>query len=203
MRHVKLKLVAASACALLLAASASNPAWADDLGSNQEAKQDDGFFDGMADDAGDFFTDVGDFFADDVGDFFADDVGDFIVDDVPEFFTEDVPSVFTGDETSQAAVSASDPYAGKPKTLTDKASVKETQALLNAKGYKAGTADGIIGRNTRGAIRSYQKDNKLRTTGLVTDQLLLHLKGVRPQAPSVAEAPKPEEEREPAFTRDQ
>lgn len=195
MRHVKLKLVAASACALLLAASASNPAWADDLGSNQEAKQDDGFFDGMADDAGDFFTDVGDFFADDVGDFF--------VDDVPEFFTEDVPSVFTGDETSQAAVSPSDPFAGKPKTLTDKASVKQTQALLNAKGYKAGTADGIIGRNTRSAIRSYQKDNKLRMTGLVTDQLLLHLKGVRPQAPSVAEAPKPEEEREPAFTRDQ
>ncbi len=186
MRHVKLKVVAASACALLLAASAWNPVWAEDLGSNQEAKQDDGFFDGMADDAGDFFSDVGDFFADDVGDFFADDV--------PEFFTEDVPSVFTGDETSQAAVSPSDPFAGKPKVLTDKASIKEAQSLLNAKGYKAGTADGIAGRKTRNAIGAYQKDNKLRVTGAVTDQLLLHLKGVRPQAPSVAEAPKPKAE---------
>ncbi len=186
MRHVKLKLVAASVCALLLAGSAWNPAWAEDLGSKQEAKQDDGFFDGMADDAGDFFSDVGDFFADDVGDFFADDV--------PEFFTEDVPSVFTGDETSQAAVSPSDPFAGKPKVLTDKASIKQAQSLLNAKGYKVGTADGIAGRKTRKAIGAYQKDNKLRVTGAVTDQLLLHLKGVRPPAPAVAEAPKPREE---------
>ncbi len=186
MRHVKLKLVAASVCALLLAVSAWNPAWAEDLGSKQEAKQDDGFFDGMADDAGDFFSDVGDFFADDVGDFFADDV--------PEFFTEDVPSVFTGDETSQAAVSPSDPFAGKPKVLTDKESIKEAQSELNAKGYKVGTADGIAGRKTRKAIGAYQKDNKLRVTGAVTDQLLLHLKGVRPPAPAVAEAPKPREE---------
>ncbi len=186
MRHVKLKLVAASTCALLLAVSAWNPAWAEGLGSKQEAKQDDGFFDGMADDAGDFFSDVGDFFADDVGDFFADDV--------PEFFTEDVPSVFAGDETSQASASPSDPFAGKPKLLTDKASIKEAQSLLNAKGYKAGTADGIAGRKTRNAIGAYQKDNKLRVTGAVTDQLLLHLKGVRPPAPAVAEAPKPREE---------
>ena len=200
MRHVKLKLVAASVCALLLAVSAWNPAWAEDLGSKQEAKQDDGFFDGMADDAGDFFSDVGDFFADDVGDFFADDV--------PEFFTEDVPSVFTGDETSQASVSPSNnPFAGKPIVLTDKASIKEAQSLLNAKGYKAGTADGIAGRKTRNAIGAYQKANKLRVTGAVTDQLLLHLKGVRPPAPAVAEAPKPKEESTEApkrsFIRDQ
>ena len=75
MRHVKFKLVAVSTCALLLAAAAWNPAWAEDLGSAQEAKQDEGFFDGMADDAGDFFSDVGDFFADDVGDFFSKDGG--------------------------------------------------------------------------------------------------------------------------------
>ncbi len=187
MRHVNLKLLTASACALLLAGSALGPAWADEAAAKQEAKQDEGFLDGMADDAGDFFEDVGSFFSD----------------DVPEFFTEDVPAAFTGDEASQASVSSSDPFAGKPKVLADKASIKETQSLLNAKGYKAGTADGIVGRNTRSAIRSYQKDNKLKVTGAVTDQLLLHLKGVRPPAPSVAEAPKPAEPRKRSFTRDQ
>lgn len=184
MRDVKLKLLAASACALLLA----GPAWAEDASTKQEAKQGSGFLDGMADDAGDFFEDVGSFFAD----------------DVPEFFAEDVPSAFSGDEAPQASVSDTDPFAGKPRLLTDKASIKETQSLLNTKGYKAGTADGIVGRNTRSAIRAYQKDNKLKVNGSVTDQLLLHLKGVRPQAPSVAKAPQPAEEpRKRNFTRDQ
>ena len=187
MRHANLKLLAVSACAFLLAASAWTPAVAEDLGSKQEAKQDEGFLDGMAEDAGDFFSDVGNFFAD----------------DVPEFFTEDVPSAFTSDEEAQASVSDGDPFAAPPRPLTDKASVKETQALLNAKGYKAGTADGIIGRNTRSAIRAYQKDNELRVTGSVTDHLLLHLKGVRPPTPSVAEAPKPKEEPKSSFIRDQ
>ena len=187
MRHANLKLLTASACALMLMASAWGPARADEAGTKQEAKQEDGFLDGMADDAGDFFSDVGSFFSD----------------DVPEFFTEDVPAAFTGEEESQASVSGTDPFAGKPKVLTDKASIKQTQSLLNDKGYKAGTADGIIGRKTRSAVRAYQKDNKLRVTGTVTDQLLLHLKGVRPQAPSVAAAPKPEQKRKPAFTRDQ
>ena len=185
MRHVKLKLLAASTTALLLAGAAFGPAWAEDPGTKQEASQDKGFLDGMADDAGDFFADVGSFFAD----------------DVPEFFTEDVPAAFSNDKASQASVSEDDPFAGDPKLLTDKASVKEAQALLNDKGYETGTADGIVGRNTRSAVRAYQKDNELRVTGKVTDHLLLHLKGVRPQAPNVAEAP--EEERRRSFTRDQ
>ena len=191
MRHVNLKLLAASACALTLVATtwgpAWAPAWAEEAGPKQEAKQEDGFLDGMADDAGNFFSDVGSFFSD----------------DVPEFFTEDVPAAFSDDEEAQASVSGADPFAGKPKLLTDKASIKQTQSLLNDKGYEAGTADGIVGRNTRSAIRAYQKDNELRVTGTVTDQLLLHLKGVRPQVPSVAEAPKPEKPRKRAFTRDQ
>ncbi|MDJ0945912.1 MAG: peptidoglycan-binding domain-containing protein [Kiloniellales bacterium] len=188
MRHANLKLLAVSACALLLVGAAWTSAWAEDLGSKQEAKQDDGFLDGMAEDAGNFFSDVGDFFAD----------------DVPEFFTEDVPAAFTGDDESQVSGSDDDPFAAPPKPLTDKAGIKETQALLNAKGYKAGTADGIVGRNTRSAIRAYQKDNQLRVTGAVTDHLLLHLQGVRPPAPSVAEAPKPEKkEPKSSFIRDQ
>lgn len=181
MRQVKLKLLAASACALLLA----GPAWAEDAGAEQQAKQEDGFLDGMAEDAGDFFEDVGSFFTD----------------DVPEFFTEDVPAAFSRDEAPQASA---DPFAGKPELLTDKAGIKETQSLLNAKGYKAGTADGIVGRNTRSAVRAYQKDNELKVTGRVTDQLLLHLQGVRPEPPSVATAPQPATEpRKRAFTRDQ
>ena len=143
------------------------PAAADESGAQNS---DGGFFEDLTDDAGDFFTDVGD------------------------FFTEDVPNAFTGEESAKASPDASDPFAGKPRVLTDKASVRKTQKMLNAKGYEAGPADGLMGRKTRAAISKYQKDNRLRVTGAVTDHLLLHLDGVRPEAPSVAKVPKREEE---------
>lgn len=141
------------------------------------AKEDGDFLEDLSDDAGDFFEDVGSFFAD----------------DVPEFFTEDVPDAFSGDSESQAAADPANPFAGQPKVMKDKRSITEAQALLNAKGYEAGPEDGLMGRKTRMAIGNYQKDNQLKVTGAVTDQLLLHLKGVRPTAPSVAKVPQKKE----------
>ena len=46
-----------------------------------------------------------------------------------------------------------------------RAEVKTMQTLLNKLGYPAGTPDGLMGRNSRAAIRAFQTDNKLTVTG--------------------------------------
>jgi len=48
----------------------------------------------------------------------------------------------------------------------------ELQSLLDAKGYRLGTPDGIIGYNTRKAIRSYQQSAGLPPDGYPTVSLL-------------------------------
>lgn len=52
--------------------------------------------------------------------------------------------------------------------------VRRAQAALNAKGYDSGPVDGIVGRQTRGAIRQFQADAGLPVTGTL-DQTLLAL----------------------------
>ncbi len=46
-------------------------------------------------------------------------------------------------------------------------SVKTLQAQLNAKGYNAGSVDGIFGRNTRAAVIAFQNANGLAADGIV------------------------------------
>ena len=46
-------------------------------------------------------------------------------------------------------------------------SVKRLQELLNAKGYNAGTADGIFGGATYNAVIAFQKANGLVADGYV------------------------------------
>jgi len=46
------------------------------------------------------------------------------------------------------------------------------QKILNALGYGAGAADGVIGQQTRRAIRAYQRDREFRVDGRVTRRLL-------------------------------
>ena len=43
------------------------------------------------------------------------------------------------------------------------------QSTLNNLGYKCGTADGVMGANTRSCIRSFQKTNNLRVTGSINE----------------------------------
>lgn len=43
--------------------------------------------------------------------------------------------------------------------------VREMQTLLNQQGYNVGMEDGIIGQQTREALRSFQKSEGLATTG--------------------------------------
>jgi len=44
-------------------------------------------------------------------------------------------------------------------------SILQMQQQLNALGYDAGTADGVMGQKTRNAISAFQEDNNLKATG--------------------------------------
>ena len=66
-----------------------------------------------------------------------------------------------------------------PGDLKEK--TRDVQQFLTDKGYDPGPVDGMMGRRTSSAIRSYQENNGLNITGQVSNELYLHL------------APKPEE----------
>ncbi len=61
------------------------------------------------------------------------------------------------------------------------ATIKKVQKKLNKKGYKCGTADGVMGKRTRKAIRLYQKLKGIKRTGNINKKLLksLHVKEVK------------------------
>lgn len=56
--------------------------------------------------------------------------------------------------------------------------VKRAQIGLDELGYNPGLADGLLGAQTRQAIREFEKDNKLDVTGTVTEVLLKKLEEV-------------------------
>ena len=53
--------------------------------------------------------------------------------------------------------------------------LKDVQRLLINLNYELGEVDGAIGRKTRAAIKSFQKDNDLPLSGKVTDALIVEL----------------------------
>ena len=55
---------------------------------------------------------------------------------------------------------------------SERAQVSAIQTVLNGLGYDAGTPDGILGPGTRTAVRAYQADNGLSTTGLIDETLV-------------------------------
>lgn len=54
----------------------------------------------------------------------------------------------------------------------EKEQVQELQKKLNEKGFSAGPVDGIVGPKTRGAIRSFQKQEGIAATGQPDQQTL-------------------------------
>jgi peptidoglycan hydrolase-like protein with peptidoglycan-binding domain len=56
------------------------------------------------------------------------------------------------------------------------AEIKEIQARLVLLGYTAGAIDGVVGDNTRNAIKAYQADHQLLTDGRPSTELLAHIK---------------------------
>lgn len=52
------------------------------------------------------------------------------------------------------------------------AAIKRVQTILNANGYDAGSADGIMGTRTISAIATFQKDNEMEPTGRIDEPLV-------------------------------
>ena len=52
------------------------------------------------------------------------------------------------------------------------AAIKRVQTILNANGYDAGSADGIMGTRTTSAIATFQKDNEMEPTGRIDEPLV-------------------------------
>ncbi len=57
------------------------------------------------------------------------------------------------------------------QTNMNKDVILKIQKALNAKDYKAGKADGVLGRDTRVALDKYQRDNSLATGGITYETL--------------------------------
>lgn len=55
---------------------------------------------------------------------------------------------------------------------TQRETVMDVQRLLNRLGHNAGVKDGVVGRDTRAAIRRFQAGNGLEETGAVAPQLI-------------------------------
>lgn len=66
---------------------------------------------------------------------------------------------------------------------SSRAQVEAVQTVLNGLGYEAGTPDGIAGAGTRTAIRAYQADSGLETTGTIDPGLV---EALNAQAQSLA-----------------
>ena len=66
--------------------------------------------------------------------------------------------------------------AEQPMNVAD---VRELQELLNRLGFDSGEPDGRVGRQTRSAIRAYQKQLSLPTDGYASNQLLERLRADR------------------------
>jgi peptidoglycan hydrolase-like protein with peptidoglycan-binding domain len=75
---------------------------------------------------------------------------------------------------------------------SDRDVVRAVQQALNARGYDAGPADGILGESTRDAIRTFESDADLELTGRVRPELLSALGIAAAAVPEAEEAKAPE-----------
>ena len=73
----------------------------------------------------------------------------------------------------EAAADADRP--AKPDIRKIRQRVAGVQQALAAIGYGHGKADGFMGRRTRAAIRAFQRDAGLRSTGRISDDLVIAL----------------------------
>jgi len=83
-------------------------------------------------------------------------------------------------ETVQTTLKVSDGYVKWEPILCETNVtgdiIRQLQQTLNQKGYKAGPVDGIYGARTTGAVRSYQRDEKMPGDGQLTIELVDALK---------------------------
>ena len=76
---------------------------------------------------------------------------------------------------SNAQSNKTEPKTSQPPNSSDKSLVINIQQELKALGYYNMKIDGIAGRGTFNAIKSYQQDNKLMPDGKPSKELLAHM----------------------------
>lgn len=67
----------------------------------------------------------------------------------------------------------------KADTVTDPDLIRQAQEILYNLNYEIDAIDGRMGEETREAIRSYQRNQNITETGILTVQLLLELRDAR------------------------
>jgi len=77
--------------------------------------------------------------------------------------------------TPNIAITNSIPIITIVQAAYNKETIYDVQEALNDAGYDCGTPDGISGKNTKAAIKKYQKDNDLKVTGKINKTLLKSL----------------------------
>ena len=89
-------------------------------------------------------------------------------------------------------VQKADGTASAGQTRYGTATIRKMQETLNARGYKAGTPNGVLGESTRTALRAFQKSENIVVTGRPNPRTLARL-GIDDPASagsSRADAPK-------------
>jgi len=71
---------------------------------------------------------------------------------------------YCGGHSAHAHVDGSCPYHAY---CVNSSMVRNVQKVLNSCGYKCGTADGILGKKTKQALKKYQKANGLKANGVI------------------------------------
>lgn len=77
---------------------------------------------------------------------------------------------------------------GLGPSLNTPETIASVQSKLNALGYSAGPADGVMGPSTRTAIRQYRTSKDLGDSSAITEDLVASLEAARPDAEAPAEA---------------
>jgi len=65
--------------------------------------------------------------------------------------------------------------AGGTQQKYGPATIRKVQETLNARGYKAGAANGVLGETTRSALRAFQKSENIVVTGNLNPRTLARL----------------------------
>lgn len=93
--------------------------------------------------------------------------------------TEKLPPTGTLDKPTLTALGVQK-AEGSPKYGA--ATIRKAQATLNARGYKAGAADGTMGESTRSALRAFQRSEQIAVTGELNPRTLARLGIDEPRA---------------------
>jgi hypothetical protein len=85
------------------------------------------------------------------------------------------PAEATGAVQSQSPEVAEDDYYDSQNSHKFDQKLKQAQYVLMERGYDPGAPDGKLGRQTRSALRAFQRENQLRQTGALNRDTLIAL----------------------------